>query len=642
MRFREFTLESTLQKTSTKSWVQYLDNLIKSKNIGIGPQGEKHSGLELDDESKSKIKTLIFDFQNSENKKEVANKIENTKVTFTTGIETYIKFIHKSAEIKGGAAEGGVEKKPWNEGEVAETILGAALFARFTNKAKIDENDVLTALEEFVNTPIQGGFKVDGVRNEQSPIEMTAKNKIGNNLIIIEYINNYDELKNKYPEGVAGLDRKIKSCAAYVNESSKVIQALEKADATPGNAIIIKTDGVGDQKGTKADLEIQIGQYKQLLSLKVNDIKQFGQESGSSGQAVSSFFQRFIPDLDISGLYIDANGQPIPWNPETGEGWPDLANKKTANEYKKAGLWDRAIEQAYKLIGDAYRAAGRQLETKLSTDEGAAQAITDFYNGIVHHAQGSSNEQTLVILDPSTKLAWKELEFGPKLLEALKNYSLEVSIEIAEKGSGANHKLKVYGRPLTDIAAIASATDIDSKAQAKKVKIEILTGKKPRTNSETKMLLQMRSYVQESGTFRNPIEMGDLLKDLTEVQQIQDAEVSTDEPDSSAKIEKKQNTTIPDISKLIHAIIIRNQLPLEQEPEILAQANNLLNAGYNYNQIEKELINQFSQQQTVKQEPVQQQPEPTASSQKLGYLRQQQPVAEELSYILKNAGLLQG
>jgi hypothetical protein len=50
----------------------------------------------------------------------------------------------------------------------------------------------------------------------------------------------------------------------------------------------------------------------------------------------------------------------------------------------------------------------------------------------------------------------------------------------------------------------------------------------------------------------------------SEVQQIQDAEVSADEPDSTAKIEKKQNTTSPDISKLINAIIIRNQLPLER------------------------------------------------------------------------------
>jgi hypothetical protein len=36
------------------------------------------------------------------------------------------------------------------------------------------------------------------------------------------------------------------------------------------------------------------------------------------------------------------------------------------------------------------------------------------------------------------------------------------------------------------------------------------------------MLLQLRSYQQESGNMRNPVEMGPLLKSLTEVQKIED------------------------------------------------------------------------------------------------------------------------
>jgi hypothetical protein len=629
MRFIEFKtsfVESTLQKTSTKSWVSYLENLINSKNIGIGPQGEKHSGLELSDSSKSDIRKLINDFQKAENKKEIANEIENTKVTFTNKLETYIKFIHKSAEIKGGNAFSGKEKKPWNEGEVAETILGAALFARFTNKGPIDEDQVREALKEFVKSPVEGGFKVNGDRNQQNPIEMTAKNKMGNNAVIIEYVNNYDDLESKYPQGVAGLNGKVKSCAAYVNESDKVREALEKADSNAGNLILIKTDGVGDQKGTKADLQIQIGQFTQLLSLKVNDIKQFGQESGSSWQVITSFFQRFVPDLDIASLY-QKEGQLIPWNPETGEGWPDIANRKTANEYKQAGLLDQAIDQAYKLIGEAYSLAEAHINDKLSTAEGAAEIINGVYNGIIHHAQGNNQDQTLVILDPSTKLAWKELEFGPKLLEALQNYRLEVSARIAPPGSDSNHRLRVFGRPLTSVAKVAAATDIDTSKEAEKVKKALDSNKPMREKSDPEMLFQLRSYVQESGAFRNPIEMGDLLKDITEVQKIQDAEVSVDNTDQ-VDTGKVQNQEVP--INIINAVIRRHQLPIQQKPQIIAQANELLKAGYNFNQIEQELVNQFAQQQTVQQpvEPVQQEPvepvqqEPVQSKQRLGHLRQ--------------------
>jgi hypothetical protein len=103
------------------------------------------------------------------------------------------------------------------------------------------------------------------------------------------------------------------------------------------------------------------------------------------------------------------------------------------------------------------------------------------------------------------------------------------------------------------------------------------------------------------------------------------------------KISTPINKSTPDIGNLVHAIIVRNQLPLQQETEILAQANELLKAGYNYNQIEKELINQFSQAEPVQQpiepsqqpiEPVQQpvqqpaQQDPEQPKQRLGHLRQ--------------------
>ena len=531
MRFNEFIrpilAESTLQKSSTSSWPTYLTNLLTAKDIGVGAQGERLAGQHLDNRSKQTVKELLKLLKdNSETgeltSRELVASIENTVVKLLPEkLVVPIKWIHKSAEIKGGKSEAGSEKKPWNEGEVAETILGAALYARFMSKENISGSDVLTALEEFVNNPVTGGFVVtDGSRDEQSPIQMTALNKPGNNEVIVQYITNKNDLYSKFPKGVDGLDSKVEACAAYVNQSSKVLKALEEADTYPGNAIIIKTDGVTEQKGTKADLEISVGKYKQLLSLKVNDIKQFGQDSGSSGTIVSTFFKRFIPDLNISSLYME-NGMPKPWSPETGEGWPDMGNRKSTAALKQDNLWEAAVDQVYKLTGQAYQMATDLLQEKINNPASAEQVIVDIYNGIIHHAQGGNADQTLVILNPDTKTAWKELEFGPALQQALANYRLEVSVKIAPPGTDENHRLRVFGRPLTTVAGAAAASNIDTPEKAKKVKKAIDADKPVREKMDPEMLFQLRSYIQESGNMRNPVEMGPLLKSLTEVQQIQ-------------------------------------------------------------------------------------------------------------------------
>lgn len=536
MRFSEIILsESVLRSASPSSWPHYLEKLIDSTSIGIGEQGEKASGLELSPKSKKDIAAILKKLPSDWASLSTADTdfLKEFPVTFTNGATYPLKAIHKSTELKSGSAETGTEKKPWNEGELSETLLGAALFARFTSNKNISADDVWKSLKLFTANVVPGGFEITNVKRKKSPIRMVALNKPLNNKAIDDLIHKKAELEKHFPKSVKALENKIKACAAYANESVKVKSALQEADENPGAPINIKTDGVGDQRGTKADLQIEIGKWKQLLSLKVNDVKQFGQNSGSSGAIVTEFFQRFIPDLDLSSLYM-RNGRPIPWTPETGKGWPEVDNVKATNQLKRDGLWDAAVDQVFKLTGMAYKKAALHLQNKLSTEEGAAEVVTNFHEGILHHVQGNAQFQTLVILNPSAKVAWKELEFGASLEDALRNYKLAVEVDVAE-GRGGNHKLRIYGTPITPEARIAAHSKVNTTSKAKKVLQQANAGKAPAFSGK-EMLFQLRSYLQAAGNMRNPVEMGPLLKDLTEVQKVVDLpEPSTVEKDQDAE-----------------------------------------------------------------------------------------------------------
>jgi hypothetical protein len=112
MRFIEFKLtESTLQRTSSTSWPGYLKNLLTAKDIGIGPQGEKLSGQQLDSASKNLIKSLIKGFESAVNKIQFVQQIEETVVTLLPSKkEVPLKYLHKSVEIKGSEASSGKKR----------------------------------------------------------------------------------------------------------------------------------------------------------------------------------------------------------------------------------------------------------------------------------------------------------------------------------------------------------------------------------------------------------------------------------------------------------------------------------------------------------------------------------------------------
>lgn len=525
MRSREFLSDSVLRGTSSASWLGYLKNMLTASSFAIGDKGEKDSGLTLTDASKTIIKSFIKSIEvNGVDPKDIKDDIESTSLSFSNGKSYLIKQIFKGPEIKSGTGDASAtEKKYWNDGEVAETLLGAALFSRFTSKQNITEAEVIKTLSSAKQ--ISGGFELTGKRGTD-PINLRAINKPQNNDVIIQYVTDKSTLVKKFPKSVAGLDTALRSCVAYVNESSKVTEAIQEIDSNPDkDSVEVVTDGVSDQTGTKADLQLKIGDKLRLLSLKVNAVKQFGQDTGATADVITTFFRRFIPDAVVDPVVVS--------------NWPNLSAAK-----KEKNNAEAVANQVYSSIGSVYQSINQQLQAKLSNATNATEVISNLYNGIIHHAQGGSVGQTLVILNPGGKSMWKELEFGAPLLQALKSFRIESSVGIAGVDGETNHILKIFGRPADSKASVAMTTTINNPKQAAAAAVDAT--KKRRAPVDPEMLMQLRSYIQEAGlTIRNIVEMGPLLKSITEVQAINNAPAPAPTQDTTELDRVKNLAGIP-------------------------------------------------------------------------------------------------
>lgn len=187
----------------------------------------------------------------------------------------------------------------FNRGDVAEAILGATLVAKFLQVERekgdaplLTHAQVDDVLDDFFTkatmvsytlndiSAVKGKVVIDNVRfyvNIPTPAKMLLQQR-SNRAVVIDL---YD------------------SSIQYVEDTweSEIIELL--GNQTPDDVAII-SDGVGDQKGTKADIKITVNNkpYKRQISLKVGGGEQFAQISGDE------FLKQTKLWKDILGLNI--------------------------------------------------------------------------------------------------------------------------------------------------------------------------------------------------------------------------------------------------------------------------------------------------------------------------------------------------
>ena len=383
-----------------------------------------------------------------------------------------------------------------NKGDLTEVILGAALTAKYyRGGANVSASDIVGFMQDVVQNQkvtVETNYNTAGIKEDQVEFFLTlnAASMAGIKAWLQEPDPMSSSIKDFEVVAKRGVDPKlikeaqalVKDGAQYANASKQIEVAVNKAKADPNrNLVEILSDGgdASQQSITKVDLKVMFdGTPTRLLSLKSGTVGQFGQESGASWEAAKRF-------VDTT-LQID-----LPDNLKEQFGFKDPEGTRD-NSYLKYNYGAGPFAKLYSYIEKKVKEYTEGNNTRKEYN-----LVQIVYDAINYHATKGEEGVTMVILSPSAKIAYKELAFDARLLQALELYDLHV---VNHPGK-ANHQLVVYG------TLIGSEAKQELGANADKLP------------ASTK-LFQLRSAMQ-SGAVRNVIEMGQLLKDLADIEKLE-------------------------------------------------------------------------------------------------------------------------
>jgi hypothetical protein len=393
-----------------------------------------------------------------------------------------------------------------NLGNIAELVLGCAVTAKYEKqKSDITSEDVIDVAIRLAkgNGQVVSDAGKDNITFQASVPSADKK-------AFAAFVG--EDPKGRTladfgvkPEVVRGINNHIKSAVTYVNTSPRVLLAVDKAAADPGqNNIEVMSDGgnAEQQKTTKVDLKITIdGTRLNLLSIKAGNVGQFGQVSGYEFDKLNGFFEQSLgmslsPKVEKSFQKFDLSLK----------GKERNANRTAVREANYSTAFNAAYDEVEKKLRALSK--GDQLDL-----------LERVYNGLLYHATRNEEGVEMVILSPNAKTAFSELTFGPELREALDDYQL-----VIHRGQSAKmHLLQVYGYPKTQKAKSAMG-------------------------SSKEMLVQYRSYAQANAV-RNIIEMGNLLKELADWEKIEarrgEKQAGQATPTAPAKLAQKPQPVQP-------------------------------------------------------------------------------------------------
>lgn len=404
MRATDFLLETTLNSGTTyTSWPTYLQRLL-SGNISLGKNGEKAQGLELDNESKMIVKSLLDGVYTAEDKSQYALKIINTIVKFTDGSQSKISNIFKSPGLK-GTSDAIPALQTRTAGLVAEGYLGIAMYAKLIARGG-DLTSEITADDVF---SIADRIKPEGEDNLVDSVN-DVNNKISDNINLVITLASDIQKVLVDPRYRPMFKEKVQSWVNYVNSSlgQKYADALYKNNR-PDNVTI----RLAGKEGGKIDVLINVldkqGQptrkLEQIkLSVKLSDGLIGQQARGKSNEQVYNNLEQLFKPLGI-----------------------DLSDKKQS--IMKAALVSGVSNQFVNAMSLAYKEAADQL-LKASKGEkkdvSLAQRVAEFAD---FHATG--NDPLIVVIEQNPGGDYRLLNYKG-LTKAFQENNIDITVKYIE------------------------------------------------------------------------------------------------------------------------------------------------------------------------------------------------------------------
>ena len=415
--------------------------------------------------------------------------IKNTKF-FIDGDEVPLNRLKKNEAVKGSLVP--------NLGDIAEAVLGSAISAKFAVGGRnITTNDVIRVLKDVVAAGVAEGetdYQTVGVIEDNFKFTLTLNSAsmkplkiwiddedpmgaVGNLLLVTEYEVATTKLDD--------MQKQVKDAVEYANTNKRAATAVDKAklELEGKNEIRIISDGgdAANQTSTKVDLKLEYDdQPQRLLSLKAGTVKQFGQVSGGEWETASDFFESIfkfrLPDTMKQEFGFKSSKE---------------------EDYKEHNYTQGPFAKLYSEMA-------KQVQAYTAGDDASKEykLVQNVYDAINWHATRGEEGVTMVILSPSKKIAYKELAFDARLLSALELYDLRVTNDVGL----STHKISVIGELKGKEAVKTLGKDGAEKLNPKSVLVQLST----RTSA---------------GAIRNVVEMGNLLKELANVEKLDAAQV---------------------------------------------------------------------------------------------------------------------
>jgi hypothetical protein len=356
----------------------------------------------------------------------------------------------------------------FNLGNIAEAIIGSAITALFEKEGdSVSIEDVKNVGKRMYDS---NGKLESAAGKDKLSFTMTIPSRDAKAFYSFlgkeqSSLSDLGVSESKIKE----IEKMYADSVAYVNNSIRAKSAVDKAKVDPAeNSVEVLSDGGNPEKQniTKVDLEILYdGQIINLISLKAGDVKQIGQESGAEFSTLERFFKSTI-------------GFGLPSSME--ENFLSKTDPNYKNHNYKFGF-PAAYDHIYNVI---------KSHVEGNSDYKEYNLIKAVYDGIRYHGTRGEEGVILLVLSPSAKQAYQELTLGQPLLDELQNYDLDA----VKKTDGQNYIIEIYG-----IAKTTEAKELNSKSR----------------------LVQFRSYKQADAV-RNVVEIGPLLKDLADLQKIEE------------------------------------------------------------------------------------------------------------------------